>query len=182
MEVLTLIQGSPRKNGNTESACRYLKERLSDAFTIDYINLHELNIKRCAGCRRCMEDGICAIRDDDFPGIWEKIKEADVIVQTCPVYWYSPPGIMKDFIDRTHSTYVFHGYFKRNCRAFNVTIAAWEGFETCEKIMSSWVENYGADVIESIRIVACEKGDLAAKSENMNKLDQLISSIRSPEQ
>jgi len=62
----------------------------------------------CKGCRECMETGECAIKDDDLDLILDRLMKAHLIVIGAPVYWDSPPGVMKDFIDRTHGFYLDH--------------------------------------------------------------------------
>jgi multimeric flavodoxin WrbA len=176
-ERLTIVQGSPRARGNTEHAVRFLADRLADRFELSVTNLYDRRIGRCTGCRRCMADGVCAIADDDFPALWETIRSSEVIVQACPVYWLSPPGIMKDFIDRTHSTYLDRRSLS-GARAYLLTVAADSGFETCEAVMASWVGSYGATVLGRTRLFARDLGELEGRPENLRLLRELASAIR----
>lgn len=175
---VAIIQGSPRPKGNTEQAARYLAGKLEAACTVSVMNLPACRVRRCIGCRRCMADGVCAIRDDDFPALWEDILQAKVIVQACPVYWLAPPGIMKDFIDRTHTCYRNRQTLVGK-RGYLVTVAADSGFETCEAIMGSWVTAYGCTIEGSARLLARECGDLERRAENLRDLDGMAEAILS---
>ena len=173
---VTIIQGSPRRGGNTERASHYLAERMDGLADLRLVNLYDLRIRRCEGCRRCMTDGVCVIHDDDFPELWEQVRSAAVIVQACPVYWHSPPGIMKDFIDRTHSTYL-DNHALEGARAYLVTVAADSGFETCETIMASWITAYGGTLASTARLYARDLGELEGRPENLRTLEQLADGI-----
>ena len=173
---VTIIQGSPRRRGNTESAVRRLVEHLDGGTEVSLVTLAELRVSRCIGCRRCISEGICAIADDDFPRLWGAIRLTDVIVQACPVYWHSPPGLMKDFIDRTHSTYPDRGYL-RGKRAYHLVVAADSGFETCETIMGSWITSYGGKVSGTARLLARDLGELEARPENLRRIEEMAGEI-----
>jgi multimeric flavodoxin WrbA len=123
-----------------------------------------------------MSDGLCAIRDDDFPALWRDLHSAEVIVQACPVYWHAPPGLMKDFIDRSHSTYPDKGYLEGK-RAYTLTVGADSGFETCEVVMASWVTAYGGKVLGSARLLARDLGELEGRPDNLRRLEELANLI-----
>jgi len=164
------ISGSPRKDGNTDVAVKKVLEiisRLRDVETV-FIRVADFNIKHCRGCRECMRIGECAIKDDDFNLILEKLMEADMIVVGAPVFWSSPPGVMKDFIDRTH------GFYTDPKRLLGkkvgiISVAADSGFESHEEILS-WMRIYGAEIVGKVRIYAREKGEILQKPEEMAKL------------
>jgi multimeric flavodoxin WrbA len=173
---LTMIQGSPRAGGNTERAVRLLSDRLEQRFDVSTVNLYDRHIRRCEGCRRCMVDGVCAIRDDDFPALWAELHASEVVVQACPVYWHSPPGIMKDFVDRTHSTYLDKRSFA-GVRAYLLTVAADSGFQTCETVTASWITSYGGKVLGRTRLLARDLGELEDRAQNLRLLEELAASI-----
>ena len=177
MKKLLIIQGSPRKNGNTEFACRYVADRLGGTFEVSFVNLYDLDIHRCTGCRACMKQGCCVITEDDFPALWRKVEETDRIVLAAPVYWYAPPGLMKDFIDRTHTAFRDSGHLSGKTACL-ITVAADSGFETCETIMASWLGYYGTAVEKKLRLIAREAGDLAKKAANLKQLDELVDSLK----
>lgn len=100
-KVLVLM-GSPRKHGNCD--------RLSDAFIkgvkekgaeTEKIYLKDRDIKDCLGCCACRKNGGVCVQKDEMQEIYEKMKEAEVIVFAAPVYFYTWNALMKRMLDRT---------------------------------------------------------------------------------
>ncbi len=57
----------------------------------------------CRACETCFSTGKACTFDDDFNTIAPAILEADAVVFTMPVYWYSIPAQIKGVIDRLFS-------------------------------------------------------------------------------
>ena len=99
------IQGSFRNNGITSTMLNYaVEESIKAGYDVEYIRLHDHRIECCKGCRRCFEDGECIFKDDDMMQISKSIKDADVIILACPVYWANVPAIVKNLFDRMSGT------------------------------------------------------------------------------
>ena len=99
------IQGSFRNNGLTSSMLKFAAEEAKKAgHDVEYINLFDLNVKFCRGCRKCFESAECVIRDDDMAQIANLIKKADVIMLAAPVYWANVPAVVKNLFDRMSGT------------------------------------------------------------------------------
>jgi multimeric flavodoxin WrbA len=173
------ISGSPRKNGNTDAAVIFILKKLEmlTSRKTEFIRICDLEIKPCLGCRACMRNMECAIREDDFYPLWNKIVSSDLVIIGAPVYWYSPPGPVKDFIDRTHAWYACPQKFPVGKKMGLISIAADSGFETHEEIMAVWANYYGIEVIDKVRILAREKGDLGKNNEHMNNLNKFTSNV-----
>jgi len=173
-----VIGGSPRRGGNTDDCVRYICERLQGAakHRAEAVYIRELNIKPCAGCRQCMSEGECVIRDDDMAELMRRVMNCDVLVQVAPVYWNGPPGIMKNFIDRTHGVYAKSGVLAGK-QGYIVSIAADSGFGPHEAVVSSWFGHYGGRLGEKVRLFAREKGELMASPTEVQKLDRLVRTI-----
>ena len=88
MKVLG-IMGSPRVGGNSDIL---LDEALSGArdagAEVEKIILDKKKISGCKDCKKCNETGLCVIKDD-MPEIHKKILEADAIIHSVPVYFWS---------------------------------------------------------------------------------------------
>lgn len=98
---IVAIQGSYRNNGVTTSMLRYATGKAEKmGYEVTYINLFEKNIEFCRGCRKCLEQQECVLRNDDMQEITKLIKEADVIILASPVYWANTPAIVKNLFDR----------------------------------------------------------------------------------
>jgi len=99
------LQGSPRKNGNTDYLLsRFLDE--ADAIGAETVNVRvaEKNILPCIGCNSCMKTGQCVIQTDDmFSEMYPLLQKADIIVAATPVFFYGPSAQLKALIDRSQA-------------------------------------------------------------------------------
>lgn len=104
---IVVITGSPRKNGNsfamTES---FIKAAEKKGHTVTRFDAAMMKIGGCHACETCFRTGKACSFDDDFNTIAPAVLEADVIVFTMPVYWYSIPSQIKGVIDRLYSLVV----------------------------------------------------------------------------
>ena len=102
MNVLA-FNGSPRmKKGVTDSLLtRFLEGAASAGAQTETVYVARHKINYCIGCFHCwfVHPGKC-IHDDDMPMIRNKIKEADIIVFGCPVYFDGFTAQMKTMLDR----------------------------------------------------------------------------------
>ena len=175
------VSGSPRRDGNTDllvqEALRLLGER-TGAKT-EFLRVADFRIEPCRGCRACMTLGHCAIQDDEFEALMARFFAADFLVLGAPVYWLGPPGVMKNFIDRTHGYYTDHTIL-RGKRAVLISVATDSGFEPHEAVMASWLRVYGAEIVGTLRILSCEKGEVLRRPEEFGKVSQLVDRLAPP--
>lgn len=95
------INGSSRKNGNTQLLLNFITERISaSAIDTEIISLAEVTLDACAACFACKGKGKCVYSDDGFNGIFEKMKSADAIILGSPVYSADVSSRMKTLLDR----------------------------------------------------------------------------------
>lgn len=103
-ENIVVITGSPRKNGNsiamTEAFIEAAKKKGHEIVRFDAV---EENITGCRACEACFSDGAACPFDERFSVIAKAIENADVIVFTMPVYWYTIPAQIKAIIDKLFS-------------------------------------------------------------------------------
>ena len=104
---VVVITGSPRKNGNsfamTES---FIKAAQEKGHSVTRFDAAMMEIGGCRACETCFSTGKACTFDDDFNKIAPAILEADTLVFTMPVYWYSIPAQIKGVIDRIYSLVV----------------------------------------------------------------------------
>ena len=104
---IVVITGSPRKNGNsfamTES---FIKAAEAKGHTVTRFDAAMMNIGGCHACETCYSTGKACTFDDDFNTIAPAILDADAVVFTMPVYWYSIPAQIKGVIDKIFSLVV----------------------------------------------------------------------------
>ena len=99
MKVL-MINGSPRKEGNTALALKEMEEIFKSVdVEVEVLQVGSNAIRGCAGCYACTKLGKCAF-DDIVNEAAEKFKECDGLVVASPVYYAAPNGTLVSFLDR----------------------------------------------------------------------------------
>lgn len=96
---IILINGSPRKDSNTEIALKEVAKSLNEEnIETELISLKN-DIKGCMACGACYKLGKCVI-SDIVNEVAEKLKDADGIVVGSPTYYASTNGTVISFLDR----------------------------------------------------------------------------------
>lgn len=104
---IVVITGSPRKNGNSFAMTdAFIKAAEEKGHTITCFDAAMKKVGGCRACETCYSTGKACSFDDDFNTLAPAILEADAIVFTMPVYWYSIPAQIKGVIDRIFSLVV----------------------------------------------------------------------------
>ena len=104
---IVVVTGSPRKNGNSFAMTdAFIQAARAKGHTVQRFDAAFLNIGGCRARETCYKTGRACSFDDDFNTIAPAILEADAIVFTMPVYWYSIPAQIKGVIDRIYSLVV----------------------------------------------------------------------------
>ena len=99
MKVL-MLNGSPRKNGNTSIALDEVRKILeSEGIEVETIQVGNMDISGCRGCLYCKENGKC-VKDDIVNEIAAKLEQADGLVVGSPVYYASANGTLVCLLDR----------------------------------------------------------------------------------
>ena len=89
------IDGSPRKDGNTEKLLRKVLAGSEEVGAVtEFIKLSELTINFCRGCGTCRASGECVMRDD-MDDVVESIQQSNVIVIGSPIYAWQVSGNTK---------------------------------------------------------------------------------------
>ncbi|BBE31423.1 flavodoxin family protein [Tepiditoga spiralis] len=98
MKIIAI--NSSRRKGNTY---RLLKNVFVELFKInievEIINLGDYNIHPCSGCELCIKKDICPHKDD-VENIINKLKNADGVIISSPVYIENVSGTLKTLFDR----------------------------------------------------------------------------------
>ncbi|EFB76488.1 flavodoxin family protein [Subdoligranulum variabile] len=104
---IVVITGSPRKSGNSFAMTdSFIQAAQAKGHTVTRFDAAMMQIDGCRACETCFKTGKACSFDDDFNLIAPAILEADVLVFTMPVYWYSIPSQIKGVIDRLYSLVV----------------------------------------------------------------------------
>lgn len=104
MKKVLIVNGSPKGPGsNTWQMAMGLVRGLEreDAQIIDTLTLRDMDIHSCIGCMSCWGQtaGRCVI-NDCMQKVHKQIMEADIIIESFPLYFFGMPGPMKVFQDR----------------------------------------------------------------------------------
>lgn len=101
---IVVITGSPRKNGNSFAMTEaFISAAEAKGHHVTRFDAAQKKVSGCRACETCYSTGKPCTFDDDFNSIAPAILEADTIVFTMPVYWYSIPAQIKGVIDRIFS-------------------------------------------------------------------------------
>ena len=104
-KIIYIINGSPRKNWNTDKMCKsFAKGVTNSGAEAVIINLYDIDFKGCRACSACKlkngkNYGICSY-PDNLKEILEKVSIADGICLATPIYFGDVTGVMKMFLER----------------------------------------------------------------------------------
>ena len=104
---IVVITGSPRKNGNSFAMTdAFIRAAQQKGHSVTRFDAAMMQIGGCHACETCYKTGKACSFDDDFNTIAPAVLEADAVVFTMPVYWYSIPAQIKGVIDRLYALVV----------------------------------------------------------------------------
>ena len=101
---IVVLTGSPRKGGNSFAMTdAFIKAAEAKGHTVTRFDTAFMNIGGCRACETCFKTGKACSFDDDFNTMAPAIEEADALVFTMTVYWYTVPAQLKAAIDKMFS-------------------------------------------------------------------------------
>ena len=106
---------------------------------VEEISLKGKELKYCIGCLACQKTQRC-VQKDDALWIADKMKDADTLVFSTPIYYYEMSGQMKTLLDRMNPLYSSDYRFRR---VYMLSVAAEDETYTAEKAVSGlegWVD------------------------------------------
>lgn len=99
MNVL-MINGSPRKDGNTTIAVNEMVKIFeSENIEVEVFQVGTMDIRGCIACGSCHKTGKCVF-DDIVNTLHSKLAAADGVVIASPVYYASANGSLISLLDR----------------------------------------------------------------------------------
>jgi multimeric flavodoxin WrbA len=116
MKVIA-INGSPKKEGNTEHALRIVGSKLEEnGIEFEIIHIGNKAVRGCLACGKCMQnrDERCTTTSDPLNEWIQSMKNADGIILASPVYYAGIAGTMKCFLDRAFYVSGSNGGLFRN--------------------------------------------------------------------
>lgn len=99
---IVILNGSPRKNGNTSALVRAFAEGAEHAgHTVTEFFLNDMTIHGCRGCFGGHSSRECpCVQKDDMDQIYPAVKESDVIILASPLYYWNMSGQVRTAFDR----------------------------------------------------------------------------------
>jgi len=178
-----LINGSPRKNGNTDMMLDALREKLSEGgIEVERVQLGGMAVRGCAACMMCSTnlDSRCAVDDDIMNVIIEKMIDSDAVVIGSPTYFGNVTTEVKALIDRAGLVGMVNGrMFRRKIGAAVVAVRRAGGVEAFHLINNLfhlnqmiipgsgyWTVGYGM-----------RPGEVAGDKEAMNTISSLAENM-----
>jgi len=109
MKILAINGSHSGKHGYTHFLIEKIFEGAKKTGAdCDEVSLAELKINICKGCGVCNTEKHllkCIYEEkDDVAMIFDKMREADIIIYATPIYVFNMSGLMKVFIDRINAT------------------------------------------------------------------------------
>ncbi len=100
-----IINGATREGGSTDAVTRSLTAGFRTAGAqVRPVNLRELRIADCLGCRQCRNERTCFFTDD-MNRLRVAFMSAHLIILASPLYFCAVTGLMKSFLDRLYFFY-----------------------------------------------------------------------------
>lgn len=93
-----------RKNGNTARLVQSFADGAAKNNNVEIVYVADYNVNPCIGCNSCfVREGNKCFQDDDMVKIYEKLRNADIVVIASPVYFYGISAQLKAIVDRLHT-------------------------------------------------------------------------------
>ncbi|MHC1722361.1 MAG: flavodoxin family protein [Aminipila sp.] len=173
-----LLNGSPRVNGNTQTALNQIIQGIQPNIKethIELLNVADLDLRGCMNCDSCRKnDGNCVMSDDSIK-IIEKIYDADIVILGTPVYYWGITSQLKVVIDKLYSK---ENQLRQQKKKFGVVVIGEASLDDIEyKLISNQFEcisrYFGWDLIFNKSVSAFEEGDLAKDNIQLEELINL---------
>lgn len=101
MKKIVILNGSPRRNGNTSALVKAFTQGAESAGnTVTEFFLDSMEIHGCRGCFGGHSSQECpCVQKDDMSQIYPAVKESDVVVLATPLYYWNMSGQIRTAID-----------------------------------------------------------------------------------
>ena len=99
---IVILNGSPRKNGNTAALVRAFTQGAEQAgHTVTEFVLDGMEIHGCKGCFGGHSGRPCpCVQQDGMARIYPEVRDCDVVVLASPLYYWNLSGQIRTAVDR----------------------------------------------------------------------------------
>ena len=173
---MLIINGSPRKGGDTASLIDVLKHSLKGS--ISEISAYYSNISPCVDCRACWQQKGCVIQDD-VAEIYSD--DFDVVVIASPIYVSGLPGPLVSLASRFQAHYAAKRFLKNEISTKKKTAAlllvgGGDGTPTHAINLAKWMFKYmNADLNDESIVLLLNTDEVPAANdaEALYKIEQI---------
>lgn len=129
MKKIVILNGSPRRNGNTSALVKAFTQGAESAGnTVTEFFLDSMEIHGCRGCFGGHSSQECpCVQKDDMNQIYPAVKESDVVVLATPLYYWNMSGQIRTAIDRLFALEEGDGNLLRGHERASALLMAAEG-------------------------------------------------------
>ena len=104
MSNIIILTGSMRTNGNTALLAQKFADGAAVNNNVKIVSVADYKVNPCIGCNSCFSrEGNQCFQNDDMIQIYEKLRNADIVVIASPVYFYGISAQLKAIVDRLHT-------------------------------------------------------------------------------
>lgn len=175
MKILGILS-SLRKGGNTEFLLDIaLEEAEKLGAQVLKASLRGKKIAPCNACGKCNPSGKCVIKDD-MQEIYQQMLEADGILWTTPVYFWSMTGQTKIVMDRTYALLSPQLQLANKVGGL-ITVGSMRGCMSTANIFHTYFRFNSMFFAESVTGYASGKGDIKNDQKTILSVKEMISQM-----
>ena len=157
MKKMLILNGSPRKKGNTAILSEYLIKNINNKLSVEHLYLYDFKIRPCIDCRACKNGDLVCVLDDGMKELYSKIDEADYIIIGTPIYWFGATATTKLLLDRFRPYYVNK---KLTGKKAALILPAGTGASDCDLTTEMFKRSFNALGLEFLGAVTSESYDI----------------------
>lgn len=171
-----LINGSPRRDGNTFLALKEVEtELLNNGITTELFQIGRRAVRMCINCGGCKKnnDNGCVFDDDFCNVIAQKMAFSDALIIGTPVYYGQPNGALLSLLQRV---FYSNGKLVQNKPASSVAVCRRGGATAALQSMNMMFEMMNMPLVTSQYwniAYGTEKGDVKNDTEGMQTMRTL---------
>ena len=126
---IVILNGSPRKNGNTSALVKAFTEGAASAgHSVTTFFLDGMDIHGCKGCFGGHSSRECpCVQRDDMVQIYPAVMDSDVVVLATPLYYWNMSGQLRTAVDRLFALEEGDGNLLRGHNRASALLMAAEG-------------------------------------------------------
>lgn len=176
---ILIVMASPREKSNSSILARQVGAgaEASEA-SVEYVSLHDLDIRPCNGCDACRSGPQCII-EDDMQSLYPKVQACDALVLASPVYWFTVAAQMKTFMDRWYAFGGDQAYAALAGKRVGIVLTYGDpdpfssGAVNALRTFQDSFRYVGAEIIGTVYGSANEPGEIRSNHALMEKAAQL---------